>query len=75
MRRRAYLLARYTGQRCGDIANMTMAHRKGGSIRVVQQKTGAELWIREHRELAAELAVGGGHMSLLVKQARSTARA
>jgi integrase len=68
MQRRAYMLARFTGQRRGDIANMTRAHRKDGSIRVVQQKTGAELWVPEHRDLAAELALGGGHMSLLTKQ-------
>jgi len=68
MQRRAYMLARYTGQRCGDIANMTRAHRKDGFIRVVQQKTGTELWIREHRDLTAELALGGGHMSLLTRR-------
>jgi hypothetical protein len=45
MQRRAYMLARFTGQRCGDIANTTRAHRKDGAIRVVQQKTGAELWV------------------------------
>jgi hypothetical protein len=44
MQRRAYMLAKFTGQRCGDIANMTLAHRsKDGAIRGVQQKTGAEL--------------------------------
>jgi integrase len=68
MQRRAYALARYTGQRCGDVAAMTRAHRQGGLIRVVQQKTGAELWIAEHAELTAELARGPqGDMSLLVK--------
>ena len=66
MQRRAYMLARFTGQRSGDIANMTRAHRKDGAIRVVQQKTGAELWVPEHRDLATELAYGG-HMSLLTK--------
>ena len=45
---------------------MARAHRKNGAIRVVQGKTGEELWIPEHRELAAELARGEtGHMSLL----------
>jgi hypothetical protein len=34
----------------------------------VHQKTGAEFWVPEHRDLAAELALGGGHMSLLTKQ-------
>jgi len=67
MERRAYALAKFTGQRCGDIANMTKAHRKDGAIRVVQSKTGAELWIHEHRVLAAELGLVGGHMSLLTK--------
>jgi integrase len=80
MQRRAYMLAKYTGQRCGDIAAMTRAHRKviravdqtGAelwlpAIRVVQQKTGTELWVPEHRALTAELALGGGHMSLLTK--------
>jgi integrase len=56
MQRRAYLLAKYTGQRCGDLATMTRAHRKDGFIRVVQEKTGTELWIREHMAVAAELA-------------------
>jgi integrase len=68
MQRRAYMLARYTGQRRGDLAAMTKAHRRDGTIRVVQEKTGAELWIPEHRDLAAELARGEqGHMSLLTK--------
>lgn len=68
MQRRAYALARYTGQRCGDVAAMTRAHRQGGRIRVVQQKTGTELWVAEHKALTAELARGvQGHMSLLTK--------
>jgi integrase len=68
MQRRAYALARYTGQRCGDVAAMIRAHRKSGTIRVVQQKTGTELWIFEHRELTAELARGEqGHVSLLTR--------
>jgi len=56
MQRRAYALAKYTGQRCGDLARMTRAHCKDGFIRVVQQKTGAELWIRQHQNLTAELS-------------------
>jgi integrase len=61
------MLAGFTGQRCRDIANITREHRKDGAIRVVQSKTGAELWIAEHCDLAAELALGGGHMSLLTR--------
>lgn len=68
MQRRAYALARYTGQRCGDVASMTQAHRKAGMIRVRQQKTGTDLEVFEHRELAAELARGEqGHLALLTK--------
>jgi hypothetical protein len=68
MQRRAYLLAKCTGQRCGDLAAMTRAHRKDGFIRVVQEKTGKELWIPELKALTAELARGeAGHMSLLTK--------
>jgi len=67
MPRRAYMLAKFTGQRCGDLARMTRAHYKDNLIRVVQQKTGAELWIPVHRALAAELATSLKHMSLLTK--------
>jgi len=66
MQRRAYALALFTGQRCGDIARMTRAHRSDGAIRVVQQKTGTEVWVAEHRSLQAELGMMGPHMSLLV---------
>jgi integrase len=66
MERRAYALAIYTGQRLTDLVGMARAHRKNGSIRVVQSKTGEELWIAEHKELTAELGRGViGHMSLL----------
>ena len=68
MQRRAYALARYTGQRCGDVAAMTRAHRKDGAIRVKQEKTDTELWIAEHRELTAELGRGDqAHISFLTK--------
>ena len=50
---------------------MTRAQRKDGAIRVVQQKTGIELWIREHRDLTAELALAGPHMSLLTRYDQS----
>ena len=64
MERRAYALAIYTGQRKSDLVGMARAHRKSGTIRVVQSKTGAELWIPEHKELTAELR-RVDHMSLL----------
>ncbi len=66
MQRRAYAIALYTGQRKADQVAMTRAHRSGGTIQVLQQKTGESLWIPEHVELAAELARGNqDHMSLL----------
>jgi len=51
---------------------MTRAHCQGGAIRVMQQKTtegrtNEELMIPLHRDLAAELALGGRHMSLLTR--------
>jgi integrase len=67
MQRRANMLAKFTGQRCGDLAHMTRSHSMDGAIRVVQQKTGADLWIPEHRALNAELAIGVQHISLLTK--------
>lgn len=69
MQRRAYALALYTGQRRGDLANMTKANRRGGEIKVTQEKTGAEVFIPEHPDLTAELARGDQHISLLVDAA------
>lgn len=66
MQRRAYALALYTGQRRGDLVAMTRAHRKGGEIRVKQDKTDEELWIWEHSNLTTELDLDtDAHMSLL----------
>lgn len=48
-------LALYTGQREGDCAAMAWAHYDGQGIEVVQQKTGARLWIAAHRDLRAML--------------------
>jgi integrase len=72
MQRRAYMLAKFTGQRCGDLARMTRAHIRDSAIRVMQQKTtegrtNEEMWIPLHRDLASELALGGGHMSFLTR--------
>lgn len=55
--RRAVILARYTGQRRGDLIAMTWADISDGSIRVKQEKTGAELTIPLHPALRAELAI------------------
>lgn len=54
--RRVVVLARYTGQRRGDLCAMTWAAFDGDVIRVRQQKTGAELVIPCHPVLRTELA-------------------
>jgi integrase len=53
--RLAYALMLYTGQRVGDVAKMRRADVADGLIHVVQQKTGAELWVPIHPELAKAL--------------------
>jgi integrase len=73
MQRLAYMLARYTGQRCSDVAPMMRAHCNDGAIRVMQRKTtkdrtGEEIEIPIHRQLAAELALHTGRLSFLVKK-------
>lgn len=54
--RRAVVLARYTGQRRGDLIAMTWADIEADAITVKQEKTGAELTIPLHPVLRAELA-------------------
>lgn len=49
--RLAYALLLYTGQRVGDAADMTRADVSEGMIYVVQEKTGAKVWIPIHPEL------------------------
>jgi integrase len=49
--RLAYALLLYTAQRVGDVASRTRSHIKDGEIYVVQEKTGAELWLPIHPEL------------------------
>ena len=52
---RAVLMARYTGQRRGDLCSLTWAAYDGNSIRLRQQKTGASLVIPAHPTLKAAL--------------------
>lgn len=49
--RLAYALLLYTGQRVGDVAKMNRADVSDGLIHVIQQKTGAELWLPIHPDL------------------------
>lgn len=55
--RRVVVLAMHTGQRRGDLCAMTWAAYDGATIKVRQQKTGAELVIPAHPDLRAELDV------------------
>jgi integrase len=66
MQRRAYALALYTGQRKADMVTRERSHRRDGGIWVRQQKTDEELWIPEHRELAAELGRGVAGITYLL---------
>lgn len=64
--RLAFALMLYTGQRRSDVHRMTWADISDGRIRVIQQKTGARLRIRIHRELAKVLeAAGREHVTIL----------
>jgi integrase len=49
--RRFVLLTLYTGQREGDVCRMSLRDVEDNMIRVIQEKTGKELWIPIHREL------------------------
>lgn len=53
--RRAVWLARYTGQRQGDVIRMGKQDLEDGGINVIQQKTGKELWIPLHADLKEEM--------------------
>jgi len=54
--RLAYALYLYTCQRGGDVAKMTRADIVDGELHVIQQKTGAELYLPFVRELQQALA-------------------
>lgn len=53
--RLGYALALYTGQRRSDLARMSWQAYTDGGIAVLQDKTGAPLWIPAHPELRAIL--------------------
>jgi integrase len=56
--RLAYALLFYTGQRSGDVVRMRRADISGGAIRVIQEKTGVELSIQIHPDLAEAIKAG-----------------
>lgn len=48
-------VALYTGQRQSDVIGMLKSDVKDGEIKVIQDKTGKQLWIPMHRDLNAVL--------------------
>jgi integrase len=65
--RLALALALYTGQRAGDLIRMGKQHVRDGGINVVQQKTGARVWIDMHPEPKAILdATPTDHLLFLI---------
>ena len=67
---RAVLLAQYTGQRQEDVLMMAPEHVEDGGIRVIQQKTGKELWLPLHRDLKAALEGWGGSPYVLTPRGK-----
>jgi integrase len=64
--RLALALLLYTGQRRGDVIRMGGQHVRGGTLYVKQEKTGAELAIPMHPDLAAVIAATpSGHLTFL----------
>jgi hypothetical protein len=56
MLRRAYFLARYTGQRGSDVVRLGPGFVDDGGFRLRQKKTDVEVWCPIEPELAAEMA-------------------
>lgn len=68
MIRRAYFLARYTGQRGSDVIRIHPGMIDDGGFRIVQQKTGREVWVPIEDNLAAEMATWAKELGPYLKQ-------
>src|SRR5262245_2373584 len=67
--RLAFALALYTSQRNSDLIKMGRQHIRDGMISVVQQKTGARLWIPIHSQLKMVLeAAPVNQLTLLISE-------
>jgi integrase len=66
--RLAFALLLYTGQRRSDVVRMGRQHIRDGVLQVRQVKTGAELMIPVHAELAKILGEISGNMTFLTPQ-------
>lgn len=72
--RRVLVLALYTGQRRSDLCRATWSDVRAGEIRVVQQKTGAKLWIPVHPRLQPYLTAWRADTSTVTVLAHSDRR-
>lgn len=70
---RAAALILYTGQRPGDALSMTWSDVDAGVIHVVQEKTGARVWIPLHRDLR-QVLTGIERPSVRILQANADVR-
>jgi len=68
--RLAFALLLYTGQRVRDIVKMRRSDRSDGMIRVIQEKTGAELSIPLHPALIAAMNAAPAKGVTLIGDAR-----
>jgi integrase len=66
MERLAMELALNTGQRVSDLIRIGRQHARGGAIKIKQQKTGTEVEIPIHPELAPMLELATGNMTFLI---------
>jgi integrase len=66
--RRAILLGLYTGQRGSDLVRMGWTDIDDGGFRIVQKKTGREIWCPIVDELAAEMATWDKRPGPFVRQ-------
>jgi integrase len=67
--RLAFALLLYTGQRAGDIVKMRRSDLSDGLIRVIQEKTGAELSIPLHAALIAAIKTAPARGVMLIGDA------
>jgi len=68
--RLAVHLLYFTAQRIGDVLTMKFSDIEDGLLRVVQQKTGKELYVPMHKDLRAEIAKHGRQLGPIIVGAR-----
>lgn len=68
MVRRAFFLARYTGQRGSDVVRLAPSFIDDGGFRLSQRKTGREIWCPIEDRLAAEMSTWGRDLGPYLRQ-------